>query len=42
VNIRDVTPDLAATNNPHDNPGALVENIGLNSGAERAGIRLAT
>ena len=27
VNIRDVTPDLAATNDLHDNSGALVDNI---------------
>jgi Do/DeqQ family serine protease len=40
VNIRDVTPDLAATLNLHDNSGALVENIGANSGAERAGIQV--
>jgi Do/DeqQ family serine protease len=40
VNIRDVTPDLAATYNLHDNSGALVENIGPNSGAEHAGIQV--
>ncbi len=40
VNIRDVTPDLAATYNLHDNSGALVENIGPSSGAERAGIQV--
>src|SRR5215471_15126154 len=40
VNIRDVTPELAATFNLHDNSGALVENIGPNSAAERAGIQV--
>jgi Do/DeqQ family serine protease len=40
VNIRDVTPELAATYGLHDNSGALVENIGPSSAAERAGIQV--
>ena len=40
VNIRDITPDLAATIGLHDNSGALVENLGPNSAAEHAGIQV--
>jgi len=40
VNIRDVTPDLAATLSLHDNSGALVESVGANTAAERAGIQV--
>ncbi len=40
VNIRDVTPDLAATIGLHDNSGALVEIVGPNSAAEHAGIQV--
>src|SRR4051812_1733093 len=40
VNIRDVTPELAATYNLHDNSGALVEIVGANSAAEHAGIQV--
>jgi len=40
VNIRDVTPELAVTYSLHDNSGALVENVGANSAAERAGIQI--
>jgi Do/DeqQ family serine protease len=40
VNIRDVTPELAVTYGLHDNSGALVENIGPSSAAERAGIQV--
>ena len=40
VNINDVTPEIAATYNLHDNSGALVREVAPNSAAERAGIQI--
>ena len=40
VGIQNVTPELAVTYGLHDNSGALVESVGANSAAERAGIQV--